>query len=163
MKYIYIVGLEHSGTTLVNHLIAQHNDAIGLGEVSSFFSPKHMCDYMERWGNCADVRLCSCCKDWDKCDFWGEVIELNGLQSDCLLKDKYRVLISYIQSKYGNQVVIVDSSKDIGTLKVLVQYGQDIGFEVNDLIIVMMVKDVRNFTTSIYRKSGSKPLILFYL
>jgi hypothetical protein len=163
MKYLYIAGLEHSGTTLLNHLLSQHPDAIGLGEVSSFFSPGHMRQYMEQWGNYADVRLCSCGKDWDACEFWGGVKELNGLVSDDSLRDKYQSLISYIKTRQGENSVVVDSSKNAWTLKMLIKHRQEIGIEAENLIVVVMIKDVRNFTTSIYSKEGSRRSMINYM
>ena len=99
MKYIYIAGLEHSGTTLINHLIAQHPKALGLGEVSSYFDSGHMREYIKKWGGYSDVRLCSCGSDWDDCNFWGDIKELNGLVSDSPIKEKYVRLINYIGTK----------------------------------------------------------------
>lgn len=163
MKYVFIAGLEHSGTTLINHLIAQHPNAIALGEVSSFFSSSHMRQYMEKWGDCSDVRLCSCAKDWEKCEFWGQVRDLNGLHSDASIKKKYTTLISTINSNYSDQVVIIDSSKSLSTLKILINNRQEIGINEGDFHVVFMVKDVRSFTASIFNKKDSNRSLLNYI
>ncbi len=163
MKYVYIAGLEHSGTTLINHMIAQHPNAIALGEVSSFFSSSHMQHYMEKWGDCKDVKLCSCGEEWSECDFWGRVMDLNGLSSNASIIEKYSVLISTIKENYDDQVVIVDSSKSLETLKVLIENRQEIGIKLEDFNVVFMVKDVRCFTTSIFNKNESKKSLINYI
>jgi len=46
MKYIYILGLEHSGTTLTDHMLSAHPRVTGVGEVAQFFSVDHMRHYL---------------------------------------------------------------------------------------------------------------------
>jgi len=48
MKYIYILGLEHSGTTLTDHMLSAHPRVTGVGEVAQFFSVDHMRHYFEK-------------------------------------------------------------------------------------------------------------------
>jgi len=115
MKYIYIAGLEHSGTTLTGHLLSQHPHFMGLGEIASFFSSAHMAQYMARWGEYPDVNLCSCGKTWERCDFWGKLINLCGLNSDAPLIQKYGLLMDHIRSTLGEEIVVVDSSKSLST------------------------------------------------
>lgn len=59
MKYIFIAGLEHSGSTLTNYLLSQPPKSIGLGEVWQFFNHKHTLNYIQKWGHCDDVNLYS--------------------------------------------------------------------------------------------------------
>lgn len=155
MKYIYIAGLEHSGTTLINHLLAQHSKTLGLGEVTSYFEPAHMEQYMSKWGTYADVSLCSCGADWGDCQFWGGLNDLNGLNSDRPLKEKYEKLIKYISEKYDEDTVIIDSSKRFSTLRLLHQELNGEGKK-SDFLVIVMVKDVRSFTASIHAKQGAR-------
>ena len=67
-----------------------------------------MQQYMKKWGDYSDVRLCSCGSDWDDCEFWGDVKEINGLVSDSSLEVKYAKLIGHIRAKFGEDTIIVD-------------------------------------------------------
>ena len=148
MKIIYVVGLEHSGTTLTDHLLSTHPNILGLGEVASFFSPEHMRQYIDKWGKYPDVSLCSCKKDWRQCDFWGPIAGLCGLDSDTPILTKYQKLFSYIEKTQGEKTVIVDSSKSIATLKMLVENTSNLGISHNDIFVIFAIKDVRSFAAS---------------
>lgn len=164
MKYVYITGLEHSGTTLLTHLLSQHPKALGLGEVASFFSPSHMNYYIDRWGSYPDARLCSCGRLWDDCEFWGPLADLNGLHSDVPVREKYGELIAHIRSVYGDDRLVVDSSKSLEALELIVNdLPSELGLERGDLTVVAVIKDVRNFATSIKGKVGTKIGFLSYL
>ena len=119
LALIYIAGLEHSGTTLLNDLLARQPGVLGLGEVGNFFSPSHMEAYLKKWGTYPDSRLCSCGSAWEECLFWGRVAHLNGKSSDVPQIQKYRILIEYIKSNYPDVKVIVDSTKSIETYHML--------------------------------------------
>jgi hypothetical protein len=160
MKYVYIAGLEHSGTTLVNHLMSAYPDVLGLGEVASFFSTGHMKNYMRRWGKYPDARLCSCGETWEGCDFWGAISGLNGLNSDRPLVDKYSELVRHVKSGYPPGQIIVDSSKGAPSLHALLESADQIGIRRDDVSVVLAVKDVRNFTASIAKKAESARSLL---
>lgn len=156
MKIYYIVGLEHSGTTLSDYLLSAHPSVLGLGEISQFFSPSHMQRYMELWGDLPDVSLCSCGRSWRECGFWGELIDLCGLYSSDPLKDKYRKLLDHVRSTRGEDAVIVDSSKSVDSLKLLVEYHHDLGISLADILVVFTIKDARGFVTSMINKQEAK-------
>lgn len=160
MKYVFIVGLEHSGTTLINHLLSSSVETIGLGEVASFFSPDHMNHYMDTWGEYPDVKLCSCGQPWGNCPFWGRIISLNGLNSAVPIEDKYRHMIQYIQSEFKERKIVIDSSKNISVLRTLVENAEKIGLKREDIFVVFMIKDVRSFTASILGKDTSGTALL---
>lgn len=160
MKYIYIAGLEHSGTTLTDHLLSQHPNFIGLGEIASFFSTVHMNQYMKKWGNYPDVSLCSCGKTWKECNFWGHLVHLCGLNSDSPIIGKYKELIDYIRSNFGEETAIVDSSKSLPVLKTLINGHSELKISIRDILVIFSIKDVRSFTASISKKSGSEKSFL---
>lgn len=152
MKYIYIAGLEHSGTTLLDHLLSQHPQMLGLGEIASFFSPSHMKRYMRQWGHLPDAQICSCGQTWKVCPFWGPLLELNGLNSNLPILSKYGQLVDYVKARHTNIEVIIDSSKSHATLEVLLNDLNLIGLQRENVHVVLLVKDVRNFAASIARK-----------
>ena len=159
MKYIYIVGLEHSGTTLLNELFARRPQVLGLGEVGNFFSPKHMGAYIDRWGKEPDARLCSCGAAWERCSFWGEIIHLSGEYSDHVLADKYAELFDYTCKRFPQVRVIVDSSKSRYILEMLINNRNRFVLDEDALQILLAIKDIRSFTSSIQRKLHDHTLL----
>lgn len=163
MKLVYIAGLEHSGTTLLGQLLAAHPGALGLGEIASFFSPSHMRNYLARWGHCDDCRRCSCGKDWDECDFWGEIGGLSGSRSDAPAVEKYERLIASVRARLPRVRMIVDSSKSPETLAAVLGHHERIGLRREDVVVVHAVKDVRGFASSVARKAGAGAGLLSHL
>ncbi len=64
VKVLYIVGMGHSGSTIL---------ANSLGEVDGFFSAGEIC-YMWR-NNLVENRLCGCGAPFRECEVWGRVLE----------------------------------------------------------------------------------------
>lgn len=151
-----MTGLEHSGSTLTHHLLGSHPQVLSLEEIGAFFNSNHMHRYLERWGHVSEALLCSCQKTWEECYFWGNIINLCGLNSDVPMKDKHRMLIEYIKEKIGEGAVVVDSSKSMATLKVILANRHDIGVSLEELHIICNIKDIRSFAASITSKAGSK-------
>ena len=160
MKFLYVLGLEHSGTTLISHLLGQHERFLAVGEVAAFFSPTHMQSYLRKWGDYDDARMCSCSEQWQDCDFWGNLIDLAGHKSSDGLLKKYKLLFDYCNQKYVADKVLVDSSKSLSTLTLLLENAEYLGISRDDIFVVYAVKDVRNFATSIAAKEGEKRSIV---
>ena len=59
-KFIYIAGLYHSGSTLLDQYLGSNSQIIGLGEIA-----KYIKDGSE--GNC------TCGKKVEECDFWSKI------------------------------------------------------------------------------------------
>ncbi len=160
MKFVYVLGLEHSGTTLVSHLLGQHPNILALGEVASFFSNSHMEHYFRTWGDYPDVSLCSCGEDWSDCEFWKSLAHLSGQHSKQPTLAKYKLLFDHTKENYPQETVLVDSSKSLATLKLLAQNRIDLGISEKEFSIIFAVKDVRNFSTSIANKTNTNNSIL---
>lgn len=154
MKLVYITGLGHSGTTLLNQLLTQHTSIVSLGEVASIFSPQHMRAYEKRWKDAPDFDLCSCGLRWSTCPFWGKIEHLSGLKSQDPLGSKYRALFEYVRSTRGDDVVIVDSSKSLPALDAVLETAGALGLPRKDILLIHAVRDVRGFVCS--RTVGQK-------
>lgn len=161
LKYIYIAGVEHSGTTLTNYLLSCAPNAIGLGEVTQFFDPEHMRLYMQRWGANQDVELCSCLNKWNECDFWSQLQHLYGLNSDTNIADKYRALWDFVNEHYGSSSIIIDSSKSLEAFQSAIN-SMGSNLQDSDVHIVFTCKDVRGFAASILRKTSASSLLAIY-
>ncbi len=162
MKFIYIAGIEHSGTTLTEQLLGSHPHVLSLGEINSFFSTSHMRNYMARWGSHDDVSMCSCGEEWSQCAFWAERTHLNGLNSTLPAREKYQLLIEDIDKHFGPDVVVTDSSKSLAGLTALHEASQSLGKVVTDIGVVFTVKDPRSFAASMKRKTGDSSLLAAY-
>jgi len=159
MKFMYIAGLEHSGSTLLNEQMAQRSQVLGLGEVGNFFSPQHMEAYIDRWGNEPDARLCSCGETWEKCSFWRDVMDLCGERSNNSHVEKYARLFKYIRRQFPKIRVVVDSTKSRHILDMLIDNSDQLGIGGDAIQIILVVKDVRSFALSIRRKTGQHSLV----
>ena len=153
MKLLYVAGLEHSGTTLLSHLLGASGPVLVLGEVGRFFSPAGMHAYVQRWRDYPDHRTCSCGQEWDRCPFWSELVGLNGLNSELPLAQKYRLLFEHVRTRYPGSPVLVDSTKSFGPLRMLVEERENVGLQPGDLQVAMAVRDVRGFVSMIARRS----------
>ena len=111
-----------------------------------------MSQYVAKWGKYPDVRLCSCGQSWDECTFWRGLIQLNGLYSDLPLVQKYSHLFQYISNSFTDAKFIVNSSKNLSTLKQIVAEINTIGLQKDDILVILAIKDVRNFSSSIAKK-----------
>ncbi len=158
MRVIYILGLEHSGTTLTDQLLSGCAGVVGLGEVAGYFSPQHMRNYHERWGHLPDAYQCSCNKMFDQCEFWRHLQRYSGLNSQAYSYEKYHCLANTAENLYGGDVVLVDSSKSISGLNNWRSYvAKSSGALVQDVRVVFAVKDARSFAASMIRKNQTSP------
>jgi len=160
-KYIFIAGLEHSGTTLLSQLLASLPGVLSLGEVGQFLSSAHMQAYLARWGKYQDVTRCSCGSEWSHCSFWSDLMKLNGRFGANEISEGYaRILEHLVHST--NEHVIVDSSKSLHLLAALRTAWARCGLSPEDLIVVVLAKDPRGFADSMGRKEGGTRSVISY-
>lgn len=156
MKLIYILGLEHSGTTLTDHLLSSHSKVLGLGEIAAFFSTSHMSHYASQWSDFDDAFICSCGDSWRECSFWSGLEQYSGLNSDLPFIDKYRMVLEHAKTTHGADSVIVDSSKSLDTLQNIVANLDSLNLTLDNVLVVFALKDVRSFAASMRKTSTSK-------
>jgi hypothetical protein len=134
-KLIYIVGLSHSGSTVLDMLLTTAGKAVGLGQVSTVLRETPS----QRRG-----RLCSCGASAPGCEMWGPVLErLAELPGSTPLRDRYLLVLAQVARLYGSELAVVDSSKHAQYLGELVEMDPDL-----DIMVVHNMKDVRPFTIS---------------
>ena len=163
MKLIYILGLEHSGTTLTDQLLSSNEGVVGLGEVANYFSESHMAQYHKRWGHLPDAYLCSCGELLDECEFWKRLVTHSGLVVDekrTENREKYLALLETAKSLYGDDVVLVDSSKSIRGLQNWLVNLSYLGMSKDDVRVVFVAKDSRGFVASMQKKATSSMNVL---
>ena len=112
--------------------------------------------YMNKWGEYPDVSLCSCKKDWKQCEFWGELVDLCGLNSNVPMLSKYKKLFSWVRESQGEDTIIVDSSKSLSTLQTLLGGSSDLDISLTDILVIFTIKDARSFVASRINKNGAQ-------
>ena len=91
-KIIYIVGLSHSGSTILDMLLTTAGKAVGLGQVWTVLreDPVH-----------TRTRICSCGASAPECEVWGAVLErLARLPDDAVQRDRYQVVLDVVDGLY---------------------------------------------------------------
>lgn len=145
MKIIYICGLGHSGSTILDLVLGAHSGVIGLGEINRLLKAE-VSDFSSK--DFTEI-LCSCGNNMDDCMFWSEVkknVLKTGAQS---VISRYDQLLRIFQSIYGVDKILVDSSKTI------TPYLLDLKKK-HDLRIIFLARDFRSWSFSISLKSNRK-------
>jgi len=108
-KIIYIVGLSHSGSTLLDFLLSHHPEILGLGEVFYFLNKKR--STFEK-----TELTCSCGGEMSDCYFWSRYKHNESATSESYI-DKYRRVLQ--MSSCLSKDIVVDSSKKLKALRPL--------------------------------------------
>jgi hypothetical protein len=134
-KAIFIAGLTHSGSTLLDLVLGSQGRLIGIGEVAPLLHPSS--PKLQE----AD-RRCSCGENLSTCVYWGEV--LRSLQSRNLTSwlDRYRHAYDVFYSVFGNETILVDSSKSLRSLRLVASMN------LPQLRVIHLTRDVRSWTVS---------------
>lgn len=145
MKFVFVSSLERSGSTILDLSLAQYPNVISLGEVWRTIRPH---------GACLDSvlsRECSCGKKGGDCPFWSAVLaSVSALGPEASLSECYSALADAILEHYGNEVILVDSSKSLQALDAIRQVQ---GFDVH---VIHTVRDVRGWMNSIRKAEKRK-------
>lgn len=144
-KVIYIAGLGHSGSTVLDMSLGTLPGVVGLGEL------KTLLDDQSRDRHYTSV--CSCGNRATDCIIWQEVPQLlEGKRDD---PEKIDAIIALLQQKYGDNCILTDSSKNSYSY---LQYLN----EKYDLRVIYLTRDIRSWSYSRHLSTG-KPVIYFFL
>jgi len=141
-KIIYVVGLSHSGSTVLDMLLTTSGRAVGLGQVWTVLR-----EDLQR----SRARQCSCGASATDCKFWGRVLDrLSQLPVSASGQGRYQIVLETIDRLYGPDVAIIDSSKHAEHLATLMRIP-------NVAVAVLHnMKDVRPFTISTLDNNARK-------
>ena len=131
---IYIVGLSHSGSTVLDMMLTTGGKAVGMGQIWTVLRE----DPARRL-----TRVCSCGASAPECPVWGPVIaRLGEAGAPSEPSDRYELVLQSVARHYGSELAIIDSSKHASHLAILA--------EIPDLQLKVLhnIKDVRAFTIS---------------
>jgi len=136
MRIVYIAGLGHSGSTILDMALGCNKQIVGLGEVLQVI--KATADELET--NYDSLR-CACGQTFNQCDFWKDAKKILRGNSHRSLEEKYRTLIDYFKAKYGPDMILLDSSKIVADhLTVLAKH--------HDVKVIFLVRDIRSWCYS---------------
>jgi hypothetical protein len=136
MRVVYILGLAHTGTTIIDRILSCYPGVIGLGEV------EHIIRKIDR--QTIHNLSCPCGAKTPECPFWKEITAKRyGAPADFFSE------IVNTARKQGYSTVI-DSSKSVGTSS---QYSRMLGNqEISDLAVLRIVRDPRGWVHSMARR-----------
>lgn len=94
-KIIYVAGLYHTGSTLLDLTLGGHSKIIGFGEVY-------------KTAKDGPEEQCTCGKAPHDCLFWSQVL---AAKNNSHHEEFYNTFLRVARSMYGEELVILDSSK----------------------------------------------------
>ncbi len=135
---VYVAGCGHSGGTVLGLLLTLAPGVIALDPVAATI------DAVRRPGQ-RDViggDHCSCGVPADECEFWGPTLaELDTLR-EASLGERYACVRRRAREVFGEDVCIVDTSRNAQELAALATALPD------DPTVVKLIRDVRSWTVS---------------
>lgn len=134
-KIVFVAGLTHSGSTILDFLLGAQSRLIGLGEMVALLDPatRKLDD---------DSRECSCGQSVVDCAFWGEVRRRLSRETSGALAQRYSLALRAFTDVFGREAVPVDSSKSLRALKLAV------GLRPETVRVIHIIRDVRSWIVS---------------
>lgn len=130
-KIIYIASLSHSGSTLLDLLLGSNPRVISLGEIyyslTAFDRPQP---------------ACLCGAEVPECPVWGPAKRAHDRSPGMPYAESYRIVMDAVDALYGEDRVIVDSSKYRRGLRSLLELYPD------RTCALYLVRDVRSWIAS---------------
>lgn len=144
-KIVYIAGLGHSGSTVLDMSLGANPKIVGLGEVGAMLLKKDKNRLFEK-------STCSCGEKGSDCDFWKNA--RNIIEKNTSINERYELLIQHFNHQYKNEKIFLDSSKNS------YEYLDYLNKNFN-LKVVFLTRDFRSWAFS--RKSRkAKPIFFWY-
>lgn len=139
---LYIIGLAHSGSTLLTMMLGGHPRICGVGEVEKLLLPA------SRRARLADpVRgTCSCGKRLVDCPLWSHVF--SRVEDGASYGRNYGLFLEAAADFLGPGMMVCDSSKDLDRLTVIERDRSREGLPPLDIRVIHAIKDVRSYTAS---------------
>jgi len=133
-QIVFIAGLSHIGSTLIDYTLGSNPGFVGLGEVYTALRPELNRINQEVY--------CSCGKMVDGCPFWGEAAKYIRPKLNAPMGEKYLIILKVFKDIFGEDRIMVDSSKSLDALKIVSSLPE------TDLKVINLIRDVRSWTIS---------------
>ncbi len=144
-KIIYIAGLGHSGSTLLDMSLGTLPGVVGLGELKTILDDRTRDNHY--------TSFCSCGKKATECEVWSRVPDsINGINGQV---GKLEAIHALLEKQFAREIVMVDASKNsypyLGEL-----------LQGHDLRVIFLTRDVRSWSYSRHLSTG-RPVLYFML
>jgi hypothetical protein len=138
-RLVYIGGYGHSGSTLLEYLLAASPEVVACGEVASVIRDRDR------------KRRCTCRRDIDDCPVWGPIFAapqaLDGMNHEALSQ-------ALVAQDRGAHAVLIDSTKTAWrSVAAPFRLARDLG---DDFILVHLVRDPRAVAWSGVKKASRR-------
>jgi len=150
-KIIYIAGLGHSGSTILDMALGCHPMIIGLGEVARLLKANKEHFQSDEFNSL----ICSCGMRAMTCPFWSVGKEVLTQYDEKDIENKYLGLVSCFSEQYGQDAILVDSSKNPNKYLSFLQ-------DKYDLHVIFLVRDFRSWCYSRHSRTGANMVRLAY-
>ena len=150
-KIIYIAGIGHCGSTILDMSLGCHPSIIGLGEVINLLLAKKEDFSKEKFTQV----LCSCGQNMDVCEFWSGAKNILLTNSKKTIEAKFQSLNHHFNKKFGNDKILVDSSKNL--TNILNFYHKNY-----KLYVIFLIRDVRSWVYSRHSRHGTNMIKLAF-
>jgi hypothetical protein len=133
---VFIAGLGHSGSTVLDMMVGGHPQFIGLGEVKQVLQGDRLHrDRLQR-------EICTCGRKMPECEFWGEVLQrIRSTRGEDYV-ERYRMLLEVFDEVFAPDIIPVDSSKSMPYLRMLARIPD------LDVKVLYIIRDVRSWSVS---------------
>lgn len=138
-KVAFVSSLPHSGSTILDLVLATHPGVVGIGEIHPVVRGLRTLDQLR-------ARTCTCGAVGRSCDLWGPV--LGTVTETTTGPELYAAILASARDSLG-RTTIADSSKLPTQLAMLASL--DI-----DLRVIRLTRDVRSWAAAM-RHTGSRP------
>lgn len=137
IKLLYIYGISHSGSTVLDMVLSYYPGSVGLGETYSLYEGKNQ--NLEKTG-----LECSCGAELKDCSFWKtQSIVQKGNQKPKKFQEGYTEILKQVQAL--EKEIIIDSSKKMSVLEEILELEKD---GLVDVKVIHIVKDFRSYMQS---------------
>lgn len=134
MRLVFVAGLGHSGSTLLNMLLGTGGKAVPLGQVKRVLRTPI---------DEAREMTCTCGQAGADCPYWGGALSaLDAAGGEASEVARYQILVEHFAKVFGHDLALVDSSKSTGFISKVMDLGT------GTPSILQNVKDVRAFVVS---------------
>lgn len=137
LKAIVVSSLYHSGSTLLDLLLSNHPNVVGLGELYRVIT-------------IGPGQWCSCGKPHDSCPFWSVAWPQMQLVPDNDPLERLGVLLRLFDELYDENTYLLDSSNTLDSLE-LFRKGSNV-----DIKVIHLIRDVRSWTYSLLKRDPNQ-------
>lgn len=140
-RVVIVVGLGHSGSTLLDLMLSGHPAIVGVGEAQKMTAPAKR---IERLAD--EAKRCTCGEAIPGCRLWGRYRDAIAASPDADRDTAYGFLLDALRAAEPQTAWLSDSSKNEDALRELA--AMHAAGVIDDLRVLHLVRDVRSLAAS---------------